>query len=362
MADMDDKDKQQYSYRPEIEYQDTYESEHANKGYQSVDASDSGDDGLDKDIIDSISKDFNDVTKIMPLLPADLQTVINGVYRPILDSWANLEKPGYPKIIHDPDETRWVIPGRTPGTIDPTKTIDPFYPDYPDPTPGTNDIDDYIVKGGGIWDIDFPMGVEFPEVDPIEVIKREYIKNIADLYDFYVNRLKDILYHYYSERLSATFGKKVDKDGKATTKSIREVGFLFAPITDNCGDVEEQHKHLFDASVAMSEKTKLKINFLSNVCPVEQTLFHLKNFGTIQQLRLRYANIDAIADSNRIDAMNNRILKALKTSYDKKYDVAFMDLYKYLNGSLDILEDVINTDLAGLKARRTLIEKGGIKK
>ena len=40
MADDKDKDKQQYSYRPDIEYQDTYESDHINKRYQSVDAND----------------------------------------------------------------------------------------------------------------------------------------------------------------------------------------------------------------------------------------------------------------------------------------------------------------------------------
>jgi hypothetical protein len=31
-----------------------------------------------------------------------------------------------------------------------------------------------------------------------------------------------------------------------------------------------------------------------------------------------------------------------------------------MNSSLDILEDTLNTELAGLKAKKTLIEKGGI--
>jgi hypothetical protein len=60
--------------------------------------------------------------------------------------------------------------------------------------------------------------------------------------------------------------------------------------------------------------------------------------------------------------MSNNILKGMKISYDQKYDVAFANLYKYLNSSLDILEDALNTDLAGMRAKRTLIEKGGIKK
>ena len=67
-------------------------------------------------------------------------------------------------------------------------------------------------------------------------------------------------------------------------------------------------------------------------------------------------------ERNKINAMNNNILKGMQASYDQKYDIAYTNLYKYMNSSLDILEDVTNTELAGLKARRTLIEKGGIKK
>ena len=143
---------------------------------------------------------------------------------------------------------------------------------------------------------------------------------------------------------------------------MKEIAFMLDPIEDNCSDVEHSSKHLFDASLAMGETSKLKIAFLGNACPVEQTLFHLKNFKTIYQLRLRYSTIDAIDGSNKVDAMSNNILKGMKISYDQKYDVAFTNLYKYLNSSLDILEDAINTELAGLKARRTLIEKGGINK
>ena len=112
----------------------------------------------------------------------------------------------------------------------------------------------------------------------------------------------------------------------------------------------------------MNERAALKLNFMSNAFPAEQTLFHLKNFKAVYLLRKRYAEIDDIDGSNKIDAMSNNILKGMKLSYDQKYDVAYMNLYKYLNSSLDILEDALNTELAGLRAKRTLIEKGGIKR
>ena len=101
---------------------------------------------------------------------------------------------------------------------------------------------------------------------------------------------------------------------------------------------------------------------MQNAFPLEQTLFHLKNFKTIYELRLRYEKIELSDGKDKTEAMSNNILKGMKTSYDQKYDVSFMNLYKYLNSSLDILQDTVNTELAGIKARKTLLEKGGITK
>lgn len=357
-----DKDQQKFSYRPDIEYQDTYESEHQDQGFTTVTSGDRTDDDKGKDIIDNITKTFNEVTKVIPLIPADLQTVVNGVYKPILDSWASFPKKNYPKTIPEKDKPIWHPPTEREPEPDPSKIIHPIPPEWPEPDPPTYPEPSQIINGGGIWDIDVPIGSGFVTVDPVEVIEKEYIKNIADLYDFYVNRLKDILYRYQSEKLTAIYARKIDSKGNLTSKTLDDLAFLFTPVTGNCSDIEEHSKHLFDSCISMNERTKLKMNFLANVCPVEQTLLHLKNFNTVYQLRLRYAKIDTAKESNKINAMNNRILRALQEGYDLKYDTAFRDLYKYLNSSLDILEDVINTDLAGLKARRTLIEKGGIKK
>ncbi len=364
----DDKDKQKFSYRPDIEYQDTYESDHSNKSYSSVDTTSEQQSTDNKEVIDDITKTFNEVSKIIPLLPVELQTAINGVYKPILDSWASVANKDikYPSKIPDPNKPIYKLQdnvdngSEVPNTE--TKFMYPVPPDLPEPSVDDDDNDTYEINNDGIWDIDIPMTINFEEVNPIEIIEKEYIKNVADLFNYYVNRLKDILYHYYSEKITATFGKKIDANGNLTSKTKAEVAFLFNPITDCCSDVKDDSKHLFDASISMSERSKLKLCFLGNAFPVEQSLFHLKNFKTIYALRLRYANIDAVNGSNKVNAMSNNILKGMKTSYDQKYDVAFMNLYKYLNSSLDILEDVTNTELAGLRARRTLIEKGGIKK
>ena len=357
----DDKDKKKYSYRPEIEYQDTYESEHLDKGYESVDTDTSKNETESSEVIDNISNTFNDVTKIIQLLPAQLQTAINSVYKPVLDTWSSMGDVSYPYTIPDPDKPNYIIPETLP-TPDPVpvKPIIPVPPDFPEPTEPGGEDGGYVIDNDGIWDPDIPMYIQFDPVDPIEIIDKEYIKNISDLFNFYVNKLKDILYHYYSEKVAAMFSKKMI-DGNPVDKTKNEIAFLFMPITATCKDVAKENKHLFDASLAMGEHTLMKLNFMENAFPVDQTLFQLKNFKTIYLLRRRYAEIESADASNKINAMSNNILKGMRTSYEQKYDVAFGNLYKYINSSLDILEDVLNTELAGLRAKRTLVEKGGIK-
>ena len=356
----DDKDKQKYSYRPDIEYQDTYESEHDNRQYKSVSAKDKPTEDSNE-IMDSITDTFNAISKIIPSFPVELQTAINNVYKPILDDWSKIRREPYPGDIPSDDDPVY-IPGTRPPIEEPDGEDEfYFYPEPPNgitPTPSMYEDESYVIDDDSMWEPIIPMNIKFIEVDPVDVIRKEYVKNIADLYNYYTNRLKDILYHYYSEKLVAICSKK--KDGG--NKTVKEVGFMIMPITDVCSDVNEDCKHLFDASLAMCEKSKLKINFLQNAFPLEQTLFHLKNFKTIQELRLRYAGIKPTEGTDNTEALSNNILKGMKISYDQKYDVAFANLYKYLNSTLDILEDATNTELAGIKARRTLIEKGGIKK
>jgi hypothetical protein len=532
----DDKDKKKYSYRPEIEYQDTYESEYLDQGYKSVDADSSMHDTDSSEVIDSISNTFNDVTKIIQLLPVQLQTAINSVYKPVLDAWSSMGNISYPHTIPDPDKPNYIIPkpvptpdpiiGKPPGpglppdpnivkpqipvptpdpiivtppgpglppdpgtvtpqtpvptpdpiivtppgpglppdpniddpqapdpiigkpptpvlppdpNIDEPETPDPIIgkpprpvlppdpniddPEAPDPiigkppTPGPNIVKpltpdpiivdpltpvlppdpiivkpltpdpiigkpptpvlpedfpeptgpgggggsgEYVIDNDGIWDSDIPIYIKFDSVNPIEIIDKEYIRNISDLFNFYVNKLKDVLYHYYSEKVAAMFSKKMI-DGIPVDKTKDEITFLFTPITTNCKDVDKNDKHLFDASLAMGEHTLMKLNFMENAFSVDQTLFQLKNFKTIYLLRRRYAEIESTDASNKTNAMSNNILKGMRTSYEQKYDISFGNLYKYINSSLDILEDVLNTELAGLRAKRTLVEKGGIK-
>ena len=79
-------------------------------------------------------------------------------------------------------------------------------------------------------------------------------------------------------------------------------------------------------------------------------------------MRMRYANIEKAENNTMADSLSNKILNGNRDAYDKKYDLAYINLYKYLNGSLNILEDCMRTLETNMKSKETLLRKDGLNK
>ena len=58
--------------------------------------------------------------------------------------------------------------------------------------------------------------------------------------------------------------------------------------------------------------------------------------------------------------MNNNILNGMQIIYDKKYDIAYENLYRYLKSSNEVLDDVFKTWIAEIKSKQTLLERKGV--
>jgi hypothetical protein len=88
----------------------------------------------------------------------------------------------------------------------------------------------------------------------------------------------------------------------------------------------------------------------------------MKSFKAAYELRLRYEKEQMSASNTQADTMSNRMLTGLREDTNKKYDNAYINLYKYLNSSTAVLDDVLNTNLVSIKAKETLLKKGGTNK
>ena len=253
------------------------------------------------------------------------------------------------------DPTDPWIPGyHPPGGIDPYDPYDPNfefnYDDYDDDEwPGIDetDDDDSIFSPGG------SKKFNFVEYDDYEIFELEYVKNISDLYNHYTDELNKIVGDYYKTIL-AMYGEAMqDKDN---------LDFIGNDIPKELADTVRDLRHVMDIALRNEVMGNLKMSFSYSMFSVESTLYHIKNIKTVQALRLRYADQKKINNKELLDSLSNRMLNGIREMYDAKYDNAYINWYKYLISSLEVLADIMRTYLSGLKSKEIIMKKGGTKK
>ena len=384
---MDDKNKKELGYSADIQYKEDYYSEHTYSEQTSTTDTNDLSDYMDDDFMDIIQNDINSLIHLVPGLPIRLQTAINQVLKPVIRDWKKIKDNSYPKripggggpyiIFPEPDpvypippgppDPPWIIPDPPEWDPDPPIELPPYNedpiiisPGIIDPTP-VHRIDPVIQDPG----IESPfidddelfapatkIKIINEELEETERMKLEYTKNLADVIHHYTSKLKDLVNGFYMYRLGAITSIKDDYDA----------AFLANEITSNNCSTQGDLRHLMDSALRNEVVGSNKLHFSLNTFTLEGTLYHLKNFSAVHEMRMRYASIKKADNNEMIDSLSNKILNGNKDAYDKKYDLAYINLYKYLNGSLNILEDCMRTMEANMKSKEALIRKDGLNK
>ena len=390
----DNKNKKQLGYNADIQYEEDYSTDYTHQPQTST--SDLSGVEYDDDFMNSIQDDVDDLIQMIPGLPLIMQTAINQVFKPVIKDWNRIKDNKYPKkipdgdkaIIIDPDPNPVIPPGPIPPGPKPTPTppdpipapippgpkpiplpeekerpgyIIPEIGDNPIPDPNEDPYENFRVDSERITpfinddDLFVPSTnrkVVYETIEKIEQYKLEYIKNMADLIHFYTSRLKGIVSDYYLYLFSSF----------SVISSAEDMAFLHNQLTPITSQVTDEMRHVMDAALRNEVIGANKMHFCINTFTLEGTLYHLKNLRAVQELRLRYETIDKQENMESPDSMSNKILNSVTDMYSAKYDVAYINLYKHLNGSLRITEDCSKTLMSCLKAKETIIRKGGRKK
>lgn len=394
---MDD-NKRKLGYEPDIQYEEDYYSDGAIKPED--ESSSPGNNDIDNSMMDNVQDNIDSLINTIPLLPLEIQTAINQVFKPIFNDWyLNIKGNNYPTRIPTPGNTI-IKPkdpsddpfdpgggdpggdnddpgggGGDPGGGDPgdIKPI-PYYPWNPpgiifpgpdEPKIFTPEWEEPIIKPDpiekeNILPIDddlfvpsSPFTIEYEEVDPIELIEMEHIRNIVDLYNYYTKKLKELVNRFLLNCLTSIISAN-NETGKSDSER-----FLLGNLTLGDTEVKDNLRHLVDMGIRGEVNGRLKLNFYLNNFSLENTLYHLKNFKVSKDLRIRYEEEEMMADGTRDGSRSDRTLKGLRQSYDKKYETSYINLYKHVNSSIVILEDVFNTLLLAISSKEILFKKGG---
>lgn len=319
-------DERLIGYKPELSYVDEYKSD-AGTIFNSQ--NEESQENEDNSIIENIIDQIDIIENLIDKLPGDASDIIGEVFDPVIDFVKDeLEGSIYDKV---PEEWEWTYEDKKEEEVE-----------NPDKEP--------VFDEDNFWgDTDsFPIIKE--EHTKQEIIEKEYIKNLTDLFDDYFTNLHNALSNYWTNLVPAILNKPSN-----------EITMLVNNILLSSSDVKPEAKHLLDSALRSQITRSMKIDYFSTIFNAEESITHLKQFKAIYELRLRYANIEKKNAINKTNQMDNNILKGMQITYDKKYDIAYDNLFRYLKSSTDVLNDTLQTWIIEIKSKQTLIEGKGIK-
>lgn len=324
-----DENKKRIGYVPELNYTDDYYSEIE---YSEIDnnAPDEKDEG--KEVIDNLINNMNVLNTLISKLPNEASNTIKEVFDPVLD-FINEELKD--KVVEPiPDEDDWNY-----ADTDNNEDSD----NENDDNNNNEDVDD-------MWGTDDFFPTEEEEYTKKDIYEKEYIKNLVDLFYYYNIELQNIITEFWRDYILAT-----------SNKTDSEIGLIINNILFNSNDIIDNAKHLLDSAVRQQIIKDMKLDYHKLMFNLESTIINLKQLKATQEFRIRYANIEKTDGGTKSNQYNNNVLTASLISYDKKYDIAYENLYRYLNSSNKVIKDSFQSWVQEIKSKQTLIEREGIK-
>lgn len=349
-------------YEPNFTYTDEYWSE--------IEESDKDKDGSlhfgrgDKETINNLLNNLHDLDFAVSKLPKPFSDAIKEVLDPVLD-FAEEELGGKEYNQNINTDNDWIYDDYPPrgdegndGNGDGSGSGD----DWPDD--GINGDDDSgnneageggSSSGEGSGDSMWGSNDFFPTIEIEDkkenIYEKEYIKNLTELLDFYYRENQNAVMQFWRDYIIST-----------SKKAQNEVQFMLDDMNFKSSYVHKDSKHLFDHAYRQNTCKAMKLDYHLLVYNAEETIVYLKQFKAMQETRLRYSKIDELDGSKRAENYSNKVLNASLIAYNKKYDIAFSNLYRYLHSSNKVMKDCFQTWIQEIKSKQILIERKGISK
>lgn len=312
---MSDKNKNNIFYKPELDYEKSYETEGR------INSSIIGENNqVSENIIDEFNNTINKINNILNLFPDDLKETASNPLKIIQVIIGEI-----PKNIEDINDIEEVI------NINPNinKIKEDVYPENP-----FDDDDEFIT-------------ITVTNNDKVDIIKNKYYYDLASVIDDYINKLNDSVNTCISNILISF--KNID---------ISFFDTLMTPYKIPTEKISKDYKHLSDSILRSQINRNMKQRLYAKLYDIDKTINHIRNCKAGVEQRIRYYEEDYINDNDFNEAISNKILGQSRIIYDKKYKQNFFNLYKYLNSSVILLNECFNMYLSEAQAKIILKEKG----
>lgn len=209
----------------------------------------------------------------------------------------------------------------------------------------TGDDDDDV----GMWGAP-NVSVSVAGLDIPAMLEKEFVFLLVKLSKHYTDKLKDIINNYFCNTFRHSTGQ--DEDGNKFISSKLE-------LTSN--DITNHSKHLFDSSVKSEDVANLKTDFFANVFNIKESLTHIRSFYLSNDLRTRYTDISYSKGGSMANSISDITLTTSNSKYEVQYRKSFENVFRYLESSLKITEDILRIHVQDRSNKSTIIKKGGLR-
>lgn len=319
-------------YRPNLTYEKNYYTE--GQEYKNTQGN-KDDSSFDRDLSkeDIINNLMNNINEKIPMIPNDIVNSYIPPYYVMGDEYKNLIDSGNNNGPISKDET------------DNNKDDDNKKPDKDkdnnnnhDNETDNNKDDDYpddpFSKGEDVY-VDF----KDPLSDYIKVISERYYINFLDIYVDYLNKLSETLDKYIYGVLDTMIRNPLkDNPHIYDTKHIKN------------SDVWHLTDFLTKSDVYVQQKVRLHKKFFD----IDESIVHIRSIKVAKEQSLRYYKIKPLKEEDDLDISSNLILQESRYVAEKKYKENLLNLYKYLNSSVILMDESLNLSLKQAKSIATI--------
>ena len=269
------------------------------------------------------------------------------ILKPMKDSAnndGNIQAP-HPIILRPLPSNR---PSPKPDSDEPTP-VDPIHKPDPYPEETYPELDPGLENDEGLWEPPSKK-VEYTYPDLNDAINREFIYLLSRVIKHYTDRLKDIINNYLYNFMRYNLDQNEEN-----------INFISNKMELTSNDILNHSKHLLDSSVKNENVAALRTEFFKNVFSIKDTAVHLRSFMVSHELRKRYTNINYSKGKSVANSMSDAVLQKLNAQYELQYRKNFENLFRYLESSLKVTEDILRLYVQDGLNKSTIIKKGGIK-
>ena len=268
--------------------------------------------------IDALEEIKNDLLSKLPLVPDSIKDVI----KPSIDLIAGIVD----DLVNNKDE---INKDKDPGI-----EILPVYPsdDKNDKDKNEDDAPSNPFGSEANNTIVIPDKI----VDIGEEVEKQYTEDLVDVISDYIKKQNNAVQNYINSILTYASCSNHNNIKNYTSKKISNKNLT----------------HVSDYVTKSKIGLKQQIKLYKKLFTLDETIYHLKAIKVAKEQLKRYKTNERINDINLLTKAANDLLIESRLIAEKKYEENFYGLYKYLNSSVIIFNECMNTLV---KQKRSLI-------